>query len=290
MSNSQEEESQKKKQANAELQSKLKKVQQISPSLVKYDTPYLVSTTSKKKKEQNEEELNETRMNKLLCYAFDLEGKKKSETETYSVKDALNIILPPIKERKEDQLQVRYVSCNPVTKTEVTDLKSGLTKNLSVLQAKETGIDMTRETLYSQCFDELIRQVTINCLQRGILMKLVKNEYENQMKTYQNLYQSCIAYGVRKWIVAEKEKESVNKECEEIEEENKKLQEEIDALEKDISETRKVDEKERKMAWDTHRAILEDKVKSIKIIKDTMKKRFLDLKSFRVEKIKNIDY
>ena len=37
-------------------------------------------------------------------------------------------------------------------------------------QARETGICPVRRELYSQCFDELIRQVTINCAERGLLL------------------------------------------------------------------------------------------------------------------------
>jgi dynein light intermediate chain len=43
-------------------------------------------------------------------------------------------------------------------------------------QARETGICPVRRELYSQAFDELIRQVTINCAERGLLLLRVRNE------------------------------------------------------------------------------------------------------------------
>jgi hypothetical protein len=38
------------------------------------------------------------------------------------------------------------------------------------------GICPVREELYSQCFDELIRQITINCAERGLLLLRVRDE------------------------------------------------------------------------------------------------------------------
>ena len=107
-------------------------------------------------------------------------------------------------------------------------------KRIKVLEAKETGICTVREQLYSECFDELIRQVTINCLERGILMMLVKTEYENQIKTYQNLYQSSIAYGIRSYLIIEEEKKRMNDENEQMEEECDELSSDIEALKKEI--------------------------------------------------------
>ena len=37
-------------------------------------------------------------------------------------------------------------------------------------QARETGICPVRRELYSQTFDELIRQITIECAERGLLL------------------------------------------------------------------------------------------------------------------------
>ena len=62
-------------------------------------------------------------------------------------------------------------------------------KRVSVLhdpiQARETGICPVREELYAQCFDELIRQVTINCAERGLLLLRVRDEMRMSIAAYQ---------------------------------------------------------------------------------------------------------
>merc|ERR1712228_449936 len=81
-----------------------------------------------------------------------------------------------------------------------------LDKKLQERQARETGICPIREELYSQAFDELIRQVTINCAERGFLLVRVRDEIKMTIQAYQTLYESSIAYGMRKALQAEQSK------------------------------------------------------------------------------------
>jgi hypothetical protein len=54
--------------------------------------------------------------------------------------------------------------------------------------------------------DELIRQITINCAERGLLLLRVRDEARMTISAYETLYESSIAYGVRKALVAEQKK------------------------------------------------------------------------------------
>ena len=72
--------------------------------------------------------------------------------------------------------RIQSVSATPATKQDVLDLQEKLDKRLQQRQARETGICPIREELYSQCFDELIRQITINCAERGLLLVRVRDE------------------------------------------------------------------------------------------------------------------
>ena len=257
-------------------QSKTTKIQQLFPSLVKYDTPYLVSTTINNKKAQEEIALNEEKTNSLIRNIFNRDSKSSTSNEftDYSVKDALNLILPPKKIITNEQLWVQYVSCTPVTKAEVQNLKEGLDKRIKVLEAKETGVCTIREQLYSECFDERIRQVTINCLERGILMMLVKTEYENQIKTYQNLYQSSIAYGIRSYLIVEEEKRKMNDENDQMEEECETLSSDIEALKKEIEELKVKDEEQRQELNEKHRQFLSLNTESIELLKNEIRNKW----------------
>ena len=43
--------------------------------------------------------------------------------------------------------------------------------------------------------DELIRQITINCDERGLLLLRVRDEARMTITAYETLYESSIAYG-----------------------------------------------------------------------------------------------
>jgi dynein light intermediate chain len=89
---------------------------------------------------------------------------------------------------------------------DVINLQDDLDKRLQARQARETGICPIREELYAQCFDELIRQITIQCAERGFLLVRVRDEIKMTIQAYQTLYESSIAYGMRKALMAEQRK------------------------------------------------------------------------------------
>ena len=146
----------------------------MAQSLVKYNTPILVVGGKGKK------------------------GGKEKEKEATQTEDILNSILPPREWTEDGQLWIQFVSSTPATRLDVVNLQEKLDHALQTRQARETGVCPVREELYAQCFDELIRQITINCAERGLLLLRVRDEARMTIAAYCTLYESSIAYGVRK--------------------------------------------------------------------------------------------
>merc|ERR1711968_435534 len=105
----------------------------------------------------------------------------------------------------------------PATRLDVVTLQEKLDTQLQTRKARETGICPVREELYSQCFDELIRQITINCAERGLLLLRVRDEARMTISAYETLYESSIAYGIRKALRSEQLKAELNKRTKEVE-------------------------------------------------------------------------
>ena len=82
----------------------------------------------------------------------------------------------------------------------MVNLQDELDKKLQERQARETGICPIREELYSQAFDEVIREVTINCAERGFLLVRVRDEIKMTIAAYQTLYQSSVTFAMRKQL------------------------------------------------------------------------------------------
>mmetsp|Transcript_19635 Transcript_19635/g.66811 ORF Transcript_19635/g.66811 Transcript_19635/m.66811 type:complete len:247 (-) Transcript_19635:143-883(-) len=210
-------------------------------SLVKYDNPVLVSTT--KDKSKSKDKLGKTTKKGALPPVEQKPGLTQTE-------DILNSILPPREWTEDGQLWVQYVSSTPATRLDVINLQEKLDQQLQQRQARETGICPVREELYAQCFDELIRQVTINCAERGLLLLRVRDEMRMTIMAYQTLYESSVAFGMRKALQTEQGKTDMEARIQGLESELKELERQLaewkakcDATEKRETERRQLEDK-----------------------------------------------
>lgn len=90
--------------------------------------------------------------------------------------EILDSILPPRDwTDHNNKLHIQYVSHQPSSREDVLELMENLDKLLTDRQAKKTGICPIREELYSQTFDEIIRQVAVDCPERGLLLMRVRD-------------------------------------------------------------------------------------------------------------------
>uniref|UniRef100_A0A8C6UTP8 Axonemal dynein light intermediate polypeptide 1 n=1 Tax=Neogobius melanostomus TaxID=47308 RepID=A0A8C6UTP8_9GOBI len=199
-------------------------------SLLKYDNPVLVSKSSRVTSPKVRPQLHSQPQQSLDTSPVPPPPKQKADSSEHE--DILNSILPP-----------RMDGGNP---TDVLQLTEQLDEKLQERQARLTGICPIRREIYSQCFDELIRQVTINCAERGLLLLRVREEINMTIAAYQTLYESSVAFGMRKALLSEhgtadmekrvgleKEKQDLIKQLNEQKRrqaEEKKLNEEINFL------------------------------------------------------------
>lgn len=153
-------------------------------SLVLYDDPSLVSTSIGAK-------------GGAKTLKFD---EKQTSTPT---EDILHSILPPREWTEDGELWVQYVSSRKSARADVIQLQEDLGDRLSQRRAKETGICPIREETYAQVFDELIRQCTVESPERGLLLLRVRDEMRIIVAEYQILFESSLAYAVRKGLNAE---------------------------------------------------------------------------------------
>lgn len=159
---------------------------------------------------------------------FDVEPDREF-TADKNTKQILNIILPPIFFYNEsEELCYQQVVNSPARISDIVSLQKRLDEELARNQIRETGICPIREKLYGECFDELIRQITINCSHKGIMLVRVRDEMRMSIDTYQKLYISSLAFGLRSAF------DGYDKECY-LKGEIKRYEDEIQDLEKEIA-------------------------------------------------------
>jgi len=225
-------------------------------SLVKYDNPVLVSRNTDKKTPRARA-LKVSPAQQAASTGAPVPsppGKQKlppmDAKTSQQTDEILNSILPPREWTEGGQLWVQQVSSTPATRLDVVNLQEELDRRLQQRQARETGICPVRRELYSQCFDELIRQVTINCAERGLLLLRVRDEIRMTIAAYQTLYESSVAFGMRKALQAEQGKSDMERKISELEQDKRDLERQVnelkakcDQIEKRAAEQRAVEEK-----------------------------------------------
>ena len=157
------------------------------------------------------------------------DNTNEKEKKTPLISETLNNMFPPKQWEENGHKFIQYVSPKSATREKSRDLFKALDAKLKERRAKEKGICPVREELYSQCFDEIIRQVTIDNPDRGLLLLKVRDEIKMSIASYQILYESSILYGIRKQLQAEDTREQLKKELEE-KEKNDRLHNSLDKL------------------------------------------------------------
>ena len=94
-------------------------------------------------------------------------------------------------------------------------------------QAREQGICPVREELFKQCFEEIIRQVTLNMPERGLLLLRVKRDIYSNIQAYQTLYHSSVTFATRKQLQAEFGRQELEDRKAELEKKKKKQEKKI---------------------------------------------------------------
>ncbi|KAJ3597329.1 hypothetical protein NHX12_000857 [Muraenolepis orangiensis] len=141
--------------------------------------------------------------------------------------EILNSLFPPREWEDKGQLWVQHVSTMPCTRTDMVSLQGQLDARLQQQQALETGICPVRRDLYFQYFDELIRQVTINCAERGMQLLRVRDEIRMTVAAYQTVVESSMAFGSRKALQAQQGQAGKENQISDLEREKQDLERQV---------------------------------------------------------------
>lgn len=149
----------------------------------------------------------------------------------HHITEILDSILPPREWYDVGQKWVQKVSSMPATNLDVITLQEHLDRELLNQRARETTICPKRMNLYAETLDELIRQVTIACTERGLFLLRVRDEIRMTVAAYQTIYESSIGYGMRASLQTEGAKRRMAAEIESLVCDNEQLRAEIRMLE-----------------------------------------------------------
>lgn len=111
---------------------------------------------------------------------------------------------------------VQHASPFPATRIETVETRQKLHRLMKEMGGKTTGICPIRSLLYSECFLEVIRQVTADCWERGLLLLKVHAERVETQRAHRELFESRTGYAFRLALKGEKDTAAMISKIEEM--------------------------------------------------------------------------
>ncbi|KAJ9445292.1 33 kDa inner dynein arm light chain [Diplonema papillatum] len=187
------------------------------------------------------------------------EEKQDRPKTVLSAREVLDGLFPPRVWPEGGAEMVQHVSAAPGTSLEVISLQENLELRLNLRSARVSEVCPQREDLHAQCFDELIRQVTVACPERGLLLARVRDEIDMSIDGYQRLLDTVFSLGMRK-VIQRNMQHEVQKELGVLEYEVQIQQKRVQSLHAKLAKTKKIIEDKQKLAETLH----EDEVRFVK--------------------------
>ncbi|CAF1137439.1 unnamed protein product [Adineta steineri] len=119
-------------------------------------------------------------------------------------------------------------SKTPCTRHDLIQLQERFHVMLYQEEALEIGLCPKRRRIYNDLFDELIRIITLQCCERGLLLARIRNEFLQWMSEYEEVYSSGMAYGLRQYLCKTEEKKKYEYVIKELESDCQQLRNELE--------------------------------------------------------------
>ena len=132
----------------------------------------------------------------------------QKQKEELFLQDFLNAILPPIptkitkqnndndrnddnekEEEEEEEIVYSLVSTQQTKRSELIEMRNNFEELIKQRRARKFGLDNIRYQLAFQLFDEIIREVAIDCKERGLLLLRIRDEAKMTLQSYAILKQ-----------------------------------------------------------------------------------------------------
>ncbi|KAG8344538.1 putative Axonemal dynein light chain [Trypanosoma vivax] len=192
-----------------------------STTLIRYDLPYAPGDVKRSVKLRKQ-----------------LGGTIEEHQVDPNVRVVLDSFIPPRAWYDENNvLWIQHASPHPASRTDTVETHEKFRRRLQETGAKRTGICPIRSLLLAECFLEVIRQVTVECWERGLLLLKIHTERVASQTAHRELFESRVGHAFRLALKGEKDTsrvqqdiEKLRKRMEELAEEEKVLRQECDEI------------------------------------------------------------
>lgn len=166
-------------------------------------------------------ELEKERENENPSPIEELNLSMINEKKYWKIEEILPIVLPSkkINPYNTPSLQKKKISSKKPKNEQIMSIAKKLQTLIKIRKSKLKGVCEIRNEIYLETLNELIRQITIDCPQRGIFLANIRDEIEYTLKSFEDLYDNSIGFGTRREIKADENFCELKKKREDLREE-----------------------------------------------------------------------
>ena len=126
-------------------------------------------------------------------------------TQTIKIDELIPLLLQQenINPFKIAVLSNKTPSLKSPDKEDIDRIATQLEDLINQRKCKSQGICEIRNEIYFETLNEMIRQISIDCPERGILLALIRNEISNSISNYKRLFDNSQAFAMRRELSAE---------------------------------------------------------------------------------------
>lgn len=173
-------------------------VRQLPETLVHFEDPVILDELPPHYDNTSDDQ----RMANFIHPAILAQSRVVSEKPVITTTDKiLPAVLPPRVVRfydskaQRERLLVQPVSKVQCSRPHLSELKEVIDYKLVDARARMSGVCPVRRAIFSMLADELLRQITIDCPERGLLLRKIRDEVDMSIDAYQSLFDASHAYG-----------------------------------------------------------------------------------------------
>lgn len=173
---------------------------QLPQTLLHLDDPVRLKLSAQPTEADRMEALA-TFLSPLVQSQMDIISDRPVVTTTDKI---LNAVLPPRTFSVYDEVHqevLEFVQCarrKQASRGELDELRQMFEFKLRDCKARMIGICPVRSAIFEMLGDELLRQVTIDQPERGLLLRRIRDEARMTLEAYQSLHQASTQYGAQK--------------------------------------------------------------------------------------------
>jgi dynein light intermediate chain len=175
---------------------------------------------------------------------------ERSAANETTAEDVLERLFPAFDGGDIDGVAATSVaSTGHLGRLDVIHLQEELEERCARSDARPFGVCPTREAIYDDCFNEVIRQAAVPCPERGELLAELRDEVHETQRTYDMLFESACQYGARKAIERDLKRtmqaqlEALTKEASILDTRVNEMRAKYEGFEKRFQERRSAEEK-----------------------------------------------